>query len=69
LLAAALHAVGVRRERLLLSWGTAHEAGQFAAVLSGFQRTVRELREEDDLILLRGCFTLPVGPLGQEATP
>jgi coenzyme F420-reducing hydrogenase delta subunit len=69
LLLSALHAVGIRRERMLLSWGTAHEARQFAAVMSSFQRTVRALRGEDDLALLRGDFSLPARPSVQEARP
>ncbi len=57
-LAAALAALGMRRERLLLSWGTAHEAAQFAERLSDFMRGLETLRCEDDLLLLRGDFNL-----------
>ena len=56
LLAAALETVGMHPERLLLSWGTAHEARQFAAVLADFQSRIHVLREEGDLPLLRGDF-------------
>jgi coenzyme F420-reducing hydrogenase delta subunit len=58
MLASALTAVGMRRERLLLSWGTAHEAGQFAAQISNFMRGLERLRHEEDLSLLRGTFPL-----------
>ncbi len=70
-LGAALSAIGVRRERLLLSWGTAHEAQQFAAVLGDFMRALRGLGAESDLALLQGRFTapgqFPISP--QEARP
>ncbi|MDR1659160.1 MAG: hydrogenase iron-sulfur subunit [Desulfovibrio sp.] len=58
LLAAALETLGIRPDRLLVSWGTAHEARQFAGVLSDFQARIRALREERDLSLLRGNFSL-----------
>ncbi|MDR2820052.1 MAG: hydrogenase iron-sulfur subunit [Desulfovibrio sp.] len=57
LLSAALEAVGIRPARLFVSWGTAHEARQFAGVLSDFQARIRALRKEKDLPLLRGNFT------------
>jgi coenzyme F420-reducing hydrogenase delta subunit len=60
MLACALNAVGIRKERLLLSWGTAHESGQFAAVLSDFQQSVRALTQEADLKLAHGEFPLPL---------
>lgn len=56
MLGAALEAVGIRRERLLLSWGTAHEAAQFAARISGFMEQLKALAHETDLPLLRGDF-------------
>lgn len=59
MLAAALAAIGVKKERLLLAWGTAHEAAQFAAHLSEFMRGLESLRREDDLLLLKGEFPLP----------
>ena len=58
MLASSLSVLGVKRERLLLSWGTAHEAAQFATQLSGFMHTIETLRSEDDLLLLRGTFPL-----------
>jgi coenzyme F420-reducing hydrogenase delta subunit len=66
MLAAALEAVGMRRERLLLSWGTAHEAAQFTRLLTDFMRGVEGLRHEKDLALLRGSFSLPA-PSAPEA--
>jgi coenzyme F420-reducing hydrogenase delta subunit len=56
LLGTALECIGVRRERLLLSWGTAHEAAQFAAVLSGFIRDMEQLAASPDLPIMRGDF-------------
>jgi len=56
MLASALAAIGVRKERLLLSWGTAHEAKQFAAQLTEFMRGLESLRHEEDIPLLRGAF-------------
>ena len=58
LLAAGLKALGMRPERLLLSWGTAHEGHQFALVLNGFMRSLHTLKAEPDLALLRGAFPL-----------
>ena len=55
----ALDVIGMRPERLLLSWGTAHEGHQFASVMNEFVRTLRTLTNEPDLPLLRGAFTLP----------
>ena len=57
LLGTALDCIGIRRERLLLSWGTAHEAAQFAAVLSGFIRDLEQLAASPDLPIMRGDFT------------
>jgi len=57
LLGTALDSIGIRRERLLLSWGTAHEAAQFADLLSGFIRDLEHLAAAPDLLLLRGDFT------------
>ncbi|MDR2056178.1 MAG: hydrogenase iron-sulfur subunit [Desulfovibrio sp.] len=57
MLAAALEAVGISPARLFVSWGTVHEARQFAGILSDFQIRIRALREEKDLPLLRGQFT------------
>lgn len=68
MLAAALEAIGVKKERLFLSWGTAHEAAQFADQISGFMRGLELLRREDDLFLLRGEFPLPALAI-QEARP
>ena len=62
MLACALDAVGIHKDRMLLSWGTAHEAGQFAAVLSDFQQSVRALTQGADLKLVHGEFSLPVWP-------
>jgi len=59
LLGTALDCIGIRRERLLLSWGDAHEAAGFAAVLSGFQRNLEQLAASPDLPLMRGDFTAP----------
>lgn len=57
-LGAALEAVGVPPERLLLSWGTAHEGHQFAAVLTRFIGALDALSGADDLRLLQGRFTV-----------
>jgi len=43
LLADLLDGVGLDRRRLLLSWGTAHEAGQFAGLMRGFAATLEGL--------------------------
>jgi coenzyme F420-reducing hydrogenase delta subunit len=59
ILATALGAVGMRPERLLLSWGTAHEGHQFASVVNDFMHTLQTLKEEPDLALLQGVFPLP----------
>ena len=70
MLGTALDAIGVRRERLLLSWGTAHEAHQFAELMATFTRTLHDLRADADLALLRGHFTLPAQAyVTQEAQP
>ncbi|MDR0466243.1 MAG: hydrogenase iron-sulfur subunit [Deltaproteobacteria bacterium] len=61
LLGAALACIGIRRERLLLSWGTAHEAAQFADLLSGFIRDLEQLAASPDLPIMRGDFTDPSG--------
>jgi len=57
LLGTALDCIGIRRERLLLSWGSAHEAAQFATVLSGFLRDMEHLAASPDLPIMRGDFT------------
>jgi len=57
LLGTALNCIGIRRERLLLSWGTAHEAAQFSTVLSGFIRDLEQLAASPDLPIMRGDFT------------
>ena len=57
-LATALGAIGMRPERLLLSWGTAHEGHQFACVVNDFMRTLQAIKREPDLALLQGVFTL-----------
>jgi coenzyme F420-reducing hydrogenase delta subunit len=57
LLGTALNCIGIRRERLLLSWGAAHEAAQFASVLSGFIRDLERLATAPDLLILRGDFS------------
>ena len=59
LLGAALDCIGIRRERLLLSWGDVHEAARFAAVLSGFLRNLEQLAASPDLPLMRGDFSAP----------
>lgn len=56
LLATALENIGIRPDRLFLSWGTAHEAEQFAGELSDFLKRVDAMRRENDLPLLRGSF-------------
>lgn len=43
LLADLLDTIGLDRRRLLLSWGTAHEAGQFAGLMESFARTLETL--------------------------
>jgi coenzyme F420-reducing hydrogenase delta subunit len=63
LIGTALAGIGIRRERLLLSWGAAHEAAQFAAVLTGFIRDLEQLAISPDLLTMRGDFTtLPCSP-------
>jgi heterodisulfide reductase subunit A len=57
LIGTALHSLGIRRERLLLSWGTAHEAAQFADLLSGFIRDLEQIAAASDLRIMRGDFT------------
>ena len=57
MLASALNVIGVKQERLLLSWGTAHEAAQFAAQISEFIRGLETLRHKDDLLLFRNKFS------------
>ena len=57
LLGTALSSIGIRKERLLISWGAAHEAAQFAAVLSGFIRNLEQLAASPDLPVMRGDFT------------
>ena len=59
LLGTALGSIGIRGERLLLSWGTAHEAAQFAAVLSSFIRALEQLAASPDLALMRGDLAAP----------
>jgi coenzyme F420-reducing hydrogenase delta subunit len=68
MLAAALESIGMRPDRLLLSWGTAHEAEQFAGVISDFRERLEVLRGENDLPLLRGDFG-GAGRSEQEARP
>lgn len=68
MLASALSVLGVKGERLLLSWGTAHEAGRFAAQMADFMRGLESLRNADDLPLLRGDFP-PPALAGKEARP
>ena len=68
LLGAALEAVGVSPFRLLLSWGTAHEGRQFAALLSRFTTTLDSLENSPDLRLLRGLFNKPA-PASTEDRP
>jgi F420-non-reducing hydrogenase iron-sulfur subunit len=67
-LGTALESIGARPERLLLSWGTAHEARQFAQVISEFQAKLEALREENDLPLLWGDFNCRRQP-EREARP
>ena len=54
MLGSALEALGVRPERLLISWGTAHEAGQFTAQVTHFLHTLEQVRNAPDMPLLRG---------------
>lgn len=56
MLASALDALGVRPERLLISWGTAHEAAQFAAQVARFLNGLEPLRHAPDIPLLHGKF-------------
>lgn len=56
MLASALAAIGVKKERIFFSWGTAHEAAQFATQLAEFMREIKSLRSEEDLLILRGEF-------------
>lgn len=42
-----LDAVGLDRRRLLLSWGTAHEAPQFAGLVRDFAATLEEMPAPD----------------------
>ena len=67
-LAKALAVLGVRPERLLISWGTAHEAAQFATVLKDFQTKINSLQGASDLALLQGDFR-PAAQSGQEIKP
>lgn len=59
MLAAALDALGVRPERLLVSWGTAHEAGQFADQATRFLHGLESLRHSPDIPLLCGKLAGP----------
>lgn len=68
MLASALVAIGVKKERIFLSWGTAHEAAQFAAQVTEFMRGLESLRHEEDLPLLRGAFP-PAILADKEARP
>jgi len=66
LLGTALVSIGIRKERLLLSWGTVHEAVQFASVLSGFIRDLEQLAASPDLLIMQGDFTAPPCTRGTE---
>ena len=61
LLGTALACIGIRRERLLLSWGTAHEAAQFADLLSSFIRDMAQLAASPDLPIMRGDLSCAGG--------
>ena len=54
MLGSALNALGVRPERLLISWGTAHEAAQFTTQITQFLQSLERLRNAPDIPLLRG---------------
>lgn len=56
LLGDLLDAVGLDRRRLLLSWGTAHEAAQFAGLVRDFAAALEEMPAPDP-----GLFPLRQG--------
>ena len=65
MLTSALNIIGVKQERLLLSWGTDHEGGQFAAQISEFMHRLEALRHEDDLLLFRNKFSAPTPAINE----
>lgn len=56
MLGAGLEALGIAPQRLFLSWGTAHEAHQFAGVLTEFLLSLEKLAHNADLLLMQGNF-------------